>query len=257
MPFAPTPNPQMDNTTYARYNCVLASSVMLIDRATVSAKRPRTSSLRYHSKVTALRGVTYGEAAVAAKVFGVTLEPRYGLSRESVKNLVDGGRAIGISIDTSVTRYTSRRTGTFVGGHTIYVNDYRWVTSGCRCERNTSIDHAEYQCEDPGTTSAGYLWWSASLLYRAAEKRGGGKINVLVSRDTEGVSRVAVMSGGIRAASTSTAAKIKSISVGTSYAVTYTVTGGTWRRSNGTYGNGWHHVSVSGPDGYIRGEALR
>jgi hypothetical protein len=246
----------MDGSAFASKNCVLATSTDLIDRTTVGRLRVLAPTLRKVSGDTS-GGVSYEQAAAATSTATggqVKLYPRYALNRTQVMDLSAAGVPFGISILCLVTRYTTRRTGTFTGGHTVYVQETRWVTSGCQCETaQKTTNHREYLVEDPGT-SAGYLWWSEDLLCRAAEARGGGHINVLAGIDTEGLTRVCIGAGSIRATPNTSGTKRGTLKVGAPYTVTSTTNGGNWARdSDGGTANGWHRIST----GYVRGEALR
>ncbi len=239
----------MDGSAYDDANCVLATCTDLIDRATVGRLRIAAPVLRRASGDTS-GGVGYSTAAATVtKATGgqVVFEPRYQLTRSQVRDLVVAGRAIGISIDASETRYTPYRTGTFTGGHTVYVNHYHW---------DATQQRAEYTVEDPGTTAAGYLDWPADLLYRAAEKRGGGRINVLVSRDTEGTWRTCREAAGVHAFASSSSTKKGTTIVTHKYAVLDTSNGGEWPRTDGV-SNGWHRIKYGTGAGFVRGEALR
>lgn len=271
MAFRNAPVPQNDGSTDWTKNCVPATCADIIDRTTVSATRVLGSEVRKASGVSG-RGLMYSEAAAAtlklttAKGRPVRLEPRYGLSRSTVRDTVAGGSVCGISIDTSVTRYTTRRTNYYVGGHTVYLLVYSWWPAGdrCTCEKLTATAHGEYTVDDPGTTAAGYLQWSADLVYRAAEKRTSYHgINLLVGPDTETVKWVGKESGAIRNAPRNDSPKEASVVVGRTYFGGRTDNGGSWDRSNGTKANGWIHVAYSGTStsdykwGWVMGRRMR
>jgi hypothetical protein len=245
MPFSPAGYFQGDGSSYEWQNCVLATCTDLIDRCTVGALRVIAPTLRKLSGVTEHRGVSYLEAVNAvSKATGgrVKLAARYGNSRQEVHDLAVAGIPFGISILASVTRYTPYRTGTFTGGHTVYVNNHN--------------SDGTYKVEDPGT-GTGYLNWPADLLYRAAEARGGGLINVLVGRDTEGVTRVGATAGKIRAKPDVKAAIKASIVIGKSYNSTRTLNGGTWHTASGRASTGWYEIRYGTGLAYTVGERLR
>ncbi len=256
MTFRPASLDQPDDLT-----CVDTTAALIVNRVTVDSLRPDPLQIRRKTGITT-RGITYMEAAEAvASLYDVNLSPRFHLSRDQVRDLVASGRPIGISIDTSVTRNTNRHTGSFIGGHTVYVNRYR-STPTCSCERALAAgnSHSEFQIEDPGTFRAGFRWWSAGLLYKAAEARTNGNgINVLVGRDTEDVDRTCVGAGEVRAKPDKDAASKESLVPGKSYAVVSTRNGGDWLRDDGSAGKGWHKVTLTETTeiGYIRGEALK
>ena len=239
------------------YTCVSTCASQLTNHASIGRLAPDPNRIHTRSGNVFTAGRSYTAVADAVQtLYGVTLAPRYGASRGDLRALVAGGFMVAVSIDTSVTRYTARRTGTFVGGHSIEVaaEGYAWRTGGsCHCEANREGEHAEYLCEDPGTYSQGYVWWSADLLYRAAEKRGGGRINLLVGRDNEGVSRTARRKGAIRRNPNKDAAKVGSIVVGRAYTLRNTVNGGPWARADGTPADGWAEV---GADRWTKGEVF-
>lgn len=255
---------QMDGSAYAASNCVLAACTDLIDRVTVGALRIPAPVLRKASGDTS-GGVSYSQAAAvtykvtSAKGRAVSLSPRYGLDRNKVVDLAAAGYPFGISILALITRYTTRRTGTFTGGHTVYVHSTRWIggtgSPACACETNAkTTPHREFDVEDPGT-SAGYLWWSADLLFRAAEARGGGLINVLTGRDTENVARTCVLGVAVHTqpSMTSAVVAIGNTQPGVGYQVNETVNGGPWKRADGGTSYGWHHLNR----GFVRGAALK
>jgi len=231
-------------------------------RATVGYWRVAASKLR---TITGdkVGGVSFNQAADATRKATqgeVNLDPRYGLTRSDFKNLIDAGRAAAITISCYITRYTTRRTNSFIGAHAVYVNDYAWRTTTCLCEKKKpGLDHGEYLVEDPGTTQAGYRWWSADLLYRAAEANGGGRINVMVCRDTEGVWRKGRMKAAIRTKASVTSKKLARIEKDRSYFVPYTREGNDWvSDTDGGLRNDWHRVKYAdGKYGFTKGEALR
>lgn len=260
-PFRDEPYFQMDGSEFESSNCVLATCTELIGRVTVGRLRVSAKRLRVLSGDT-VNGLTYGQAAIAVlKATGneIRLEPRFGLDRDQVRDLAASGRPFGISIDCSVTIGTTRRTGSYTGGHTVYVGDYQHraaVLNECRCERNAADAHAEFNVEDPGT-HATHRWWSAGLLYRAAEKRGGGAINVLVGSDTEGVQRRGAMKGRLREKPDVTSNDLGPVVQGKVYEVIATVNGGPWKRDDGTEAFGWHQIVHDGAPAFVAGERLR
>lgn len=248
-------------TSTSADDCVCSVTASLIDRATVGGVRLDHQKIRRISGDTS-GGLSYLQAEVAAaKAPGkVKLVVKYGISRDATKALATAGYAFGISIDCSVTVNTSRRTNWFRGGHTVYVNGYIYWPHGdvCSCELQTRVAHGEYTIDDPGTTSVGYLQWSAGLVYRAAEARTNGTgINVLVAPDTEAVTKRAIATGQIRSKPDKASPSKGAIVKGKAYYVEATVNGGTWQRADGTQADGWHRVKLPSGVGYIRGEALR
>lgn len=253
-PYQPKKQSQIDGTPTATKKCVDASTVMAIDRATVGRIRSTPDKIRREVGVYS-RGITYGEAAEATmELYGVKLTPMHLETRGELRDLVRGGRGCLVSIHTIVTRPTSRRTNYFIGWHSVYCNDYEFVEGVvCQCELRTKIGHGEFVIDDPGTTSAGYLRWSADLVYRAAERRTGGDgINVLATRDTEGVARKCIGRGKLRAKPDQKSASKGPLIVDKLYAVIATTNGGEWDRDSGGTGDGWHRTEF----GHIRGEAL-
>jgi hypothetical protein len=242
MSYAPPGYYQIDGSSYEQQNCVPSVCTDLIDRVTVGALRIPAPVIRKDSGITTHRGISYLEATLAVdKATGgrVKLAARYGLNRTQVHDLAYAGFPFGISIDTSVTRYTPYHTGTFVGGHTVYVN-------------GIGANALTFHVEDPGTSS-GYMDWPADLLFRAAEKRGGGVINILVGRDTEGVNRVSV--GTPLYDSPYRSSKlVRQFASGLTATVTNTVHGGGWPRADGGTSYGWHRVPG---DLYAPGKGLR
>jgi hypothetical protein len=258
-PYREEPYQQMDGSDFAKSNCVLAACTELVGRVTVGALRIPASRLRDISKDT-FKGLTYSQAALAvlaATKNQILLEPRFGLSRDQVRDLAAAGRAFAISIDCSVTVNTARATNAFTGGHSIYVGDYEFREAGsvCRCEKNLATAHGEFNVEDPGTR-ARYQWWSASLLFAAAEKRGGGAINVLVGRDTEGVQRKGAMAGKLRKEARVDADEVAPVVIGQVYDVIETLNGGPWKRADGGTAFGWHKVRHNGGTAFLAGERL-
>ncbi len=258
-PFRDEPYFQGDGSKFQWENCVLAACTELIGRVTVGRLRIPAPVLR---KRTGDKdgGVTYDQAASAVADEtdnAIILRPRYGLERSQVRDMAASGRAFCISLDCTVTVGTKRATGTFKGCHTVYVNEYAWRTNGaCECERElTAKGHGEFQVEDPGT-SRGYRWWSASLLFRAAEARGGGRINTLVGTDTEGVTRFGKMNGRIRETPFTDGPDLGPVVLGQSYSVIATEVGGPWKRADGTVAFGWHRIEHENGTGFLAGERL-
>lgn len=232
---------QMDGSVFGKSNCVLAVTTNLIDRATVGALRIPASTLRTITGDTS-GGILHSQAAAAAlKATNgrVVLTPRVLSSRQQLRDLSQAGIAFGLFMHTAETRYTRFRTNYYIGLHELYVQDY---------------DAAAYSflIEDPGTTSAGYMWWPESLVFRAAERAGNGSIFVLTARDTEGVARKAVASGFFRAKPDLTSAHTGTLVAGKSYHVIRTVNGAMWKRADGGQSNGYHQTSL----GYAMGRRL-
>lgn len=254
MSFHPAPNPQYaPSTSTSARDCVAAVTAMLIERATVGATRVTHATVRAKSGAPSTRGLYLWEGQKAAKALGVDLEVVLGVSRNTLRDTVRGGHGVGVTIHTSVTRYTTRRTNFYVGPHELYVNAYSDWPAGeiCDCEKRTSAAHGEFTVEDPGTSAAGYLQWSASLVYLAAEKLtsmyGQTGINLLVAPDTEIRPWKATIAGQIRSEPDyDKGTKLAAIVVGKTYKGGRTENGGNWLRKDGTKANGWTHVVISG-----------
>lgn len=276
-PARPAKNGQYQpSTTTSAKDCVAAVTSDLVERATAGRIRPTHADIRKwvlahgggRDRFGNVRGLTLKEGADAAKaLYGVTLTALTGQSRDQVKNTVGNGRGAGASIDARVTVHTSRRTNDYgadqtkMAGHLIYLHQYRWNPGGlaCECEKRASYAHGEYLVEDPGTTTAGYLWWSADLVYRAAEQRTGNNgIQLLAAPDTEGVGWVCTVATTVRKAPSSTAAKLTSFVAGSK--VTKggrTENGGTWPRKDGSLADQWIHVETSKGWGWVPGKSMR
>lgn len=262
MPFHPKKNGQYEPTTStSAKDCVAATASMLVERAKVGAVRPTHVAIRAKSGAPASRGLMLSEAASAVKsLYGVTLEVKLGLDRTQVRDTIGNGRAAGVSIMCSVTVNTSRRTNSYTGRHLIFVSEYQEWPGGayCSCEKRSNVRHGEFYVEDPGTTSAGYLWWSADLVYRAAEASGGGKISCLFGPDTESITWTANGAAQVRTQPTySSGLTIKKSVIGAKYAGGATQNGGSWSREDRTIATGWVHIKLaSGKWGWIKGRAL-
>lgn len=248
-------------------NCVPCTTRKLIRRATVDAHAPSTRAIRGASGAPDTRGLTYGEAADGAMLTArVKLMPSYGNDRQEMFDLVDGGHACGLSGDCSVTVNTERRTNSFTGDHTVYVHDVRHVEvrGTCLCEKHSAATaHNEYLIEDPGNSSVGYVWWSASLVYRFGEARTTDHlgishgINLLVAPDTEGVRWKAIEVAQVRTEpSYSTGKGVGRLAVGHTYDGGRTENGGKWTRSDGSYGHGWVHILFGGSWRWVKGVAV-
>lgn len=258
-PYQPPKSSQNDGISGWTLRCVDNGAVMATDRATVGRIRPKAIAIRKKTGVEG-RGITYGEAADAVQaLYGVTLMPMHLESRLELRNLIVSGRGAAISIDTNVTAGTIRRTNSFRGHHTVYANDAELVPNGgCRCEANIATAHWEFLIDDPGTTFAGFQWWSADLVYRACERRTGGNgINVLAGKDTEAVKWSGRAKGRIRKEPSTDAAPLGPITVGLVYPGGRTQNGGAWKRADGTTATGWIHVQTPGGKwGWINGRRL-
>jgi hypothetical protein len=264
-PFGPVAESQFQPViSTSPLNCVPCVTRKLIRRATTDAKAPSTATVRAKSGAPSTRGLTYGEAATAGAAFGVKLIPSYGNSRDEVFDLADAGHGFGISIDCSVTVHTARATGGFTGDHTVYDHDVRHCPAGgtCKCEKESAARvHNEYLIEDPGNSSQGYLWWSADLVYRAAEARTRDRngishgINLLVGPDTEGALVKAVLGATLREQPDRTAKAMGKLVVGRTYKGRRTRTGTNWKRPNGSIANGWREIELQGANGWVEGRA--
>lgn len=240
------------NTSTSAKDCVPATAAYLVEGGTVGLRKSDHAVIRKASGAPATRGLYLAEAAAAVrKLYGVELDVSLHCSRNTVRDTVAGGERAGVTIDTSVTRSTTRRTGLYIGPHEIFLVSYHWWPKGetCACEKQSQAAHGEYLVEDPGT-SAGYLYWSADLVYRAGEKLTGGydKINLLVAPDTEGVTRTAVVAAYVRTHPNRTAKQVGRLVTGRPYYVSET------SNTEGTPGDGegWCHV----PTGWVRGGAF-
>lgn len=249
-------------TATSSKDCVAATTAMLVERATVGRYRPTHVDIRRASGAPATRGLLMVEAAKAANdLYDVTLTPSLGLSRATLRDTVGNGRAVGISISCAVTVNTSRRTNSYTGSHMVYANHYQVWPGGarCYCEKRATYKHGEFRIEDPGTTYAGYLWWSADLVYRAAEARTGGNgINILAAPDTEGVPWRCTAKTRVRTKrSFSTGATLTVLVPGSDKHIGgRTQNGGGWKRDDGTTANEWVHIKTSKGWGWVRGGAL-
>lgn len=269
-PFRPEPLPQHSSSSYWEKDCVPTAIALCVNGSTVDALRPTPWNIRQSAQVLEYRGMSYGEGVVGAVTWTtkhgrrVTPVARYSVTRTDFKSFVDGGKRCVVSISCQVTHNTLRETNDYVGNHSVSAHDYRWVAtaSDCRCELKGKVaaatDHGEFLVEDPGTTTAGWLWWSAGLLYKAAEARTGGDgIDCVVFPDTENVSWKMVKVGKIRAAPSGTATAIKSIPVGSTLVGGVTRNGTSWERdSDGLAAYGYIHVRYDSTHyGWVRGEA--
>ncbi len=263
-PAAPAKNGQFQPvTSTSSKDCVGAVTAMLVERATGGRVRPTHADIRKRSGAPSTRGIADSEAVKAAATYGVKLTVLTGQNRDQVKNLVGNGRAVGVSISCAVTVHTKRATNAYTGPHKIFMNAYQWWPGGmkCECELGATYPHGEFLNEDPGTTLAGYLWWSADLVYRAAEARTGGHgINILVGPDTEGVAWLCIASATVRKEPSNSSPKHTSVVPGTHpHAGGRTQNGGTWPRANGTLADEWIHIQTPwvGGWGWVPGKTMR
>lgn len=247
---------QIDGSNYEQLNCVAAGAAELADIATMGRLRLSGADVRRASDVTSPRGLALNEAASAVVELTngqVILEPQYldadGMQRTRLRNRVASGRAVGIVYDAAHTYGTPQATNFFRGRHFAVIGAYRW--------RADEEPHAEFYVEDPGTTKAGWRWWPAGLLYRAAESASGGGIWVLAAQDTEGVTRRARAKGNLRERPEVDSADIGNVRIGKSYHVIQTTRGGRWKRADGTWAYGWAQTrKKSGRLAWIKGESL-
>lgn len=232
------------STSTSARDCVATVAALLVDRATVSTIRSNHAKIRAASGAPSTRGLYLYEAVNAVKkLYGITLTASLWCSRNTVRDTVAGGSAVGVTIDCSVTRYTTRRTNYYTGLHEVFLVAYNYWPAGdvCGCEKRTTTAHGEFTVEDPGTTSVGYLQWSADLVYRAAEKvTGGSGINLLIAPDTEGRSRKALVDAKLYDTPYRSSKVMRTLPKGTIAKVTSTYNGGGWQRADGTTGYGWH-----------------
>ncbi len=142
----------------------------------------------------------------------------------------------------------------FRGGHGVYLNAYR-VSGGS----------AQLQVGDPLADGRrdyryGFGWCSASLFFEAALERGGGAINFVTFRDTEGREYTGDLDGSaIRATPTESGTKIGEINRGQFYYGRRTVNGTRWRDRTGRTGTGWVEILFGAnrsKKGYVKGSAV-
>ena len=265
-------------TTTSPKDCVAAEVAMQVETATAGRIRPTHADIRKwvlthgggRDDKGNVRGLTLTEGAQAAKaLYGVTLVVLTGQTRTQVRDTVGNGRTAGISIDARVTVNTARATNDYgadktkMAGHLIFVRQYREWPGGsrCECELRATYKHGEFLVEDPGTTTAGYLWWSASLVYRAAEARTGNKgIQLLVGPDTESVAWKCIAGTRVRSEPSFQAGETMTtlIAGADPHRGGRTENGGPWARPNGTQATQWIHIQLaSGKWGWVRGGAMQ
>lgn len=238
------------------YCCVPTTASMIVDHGSAGMKRPAVERLRQATGVPHPNGISYLDIEAAVQqVANVDLQSRFLVAEGTAAIVAASGRSFGISIDASVTRYTARRTGTFTGGHTVYVRGYSvWPGGGpCACEKKSSLRHSEFTVQDPGTFSVGFQQWSASLLLKAAQSRTGGRgINIIVGLDTTDVWRKRVKPGYVRE-SPSTGAKALRRIEDRPYNVVEIVNGESYTTPAGHTSTGWYRIAAGG---FIRGDRL-
>jgi hypothetical protein len=270
-PTTPAPYSQGDGSFLQWSNCLLADATMAMHRASVGLWRVAAPVLRKLSGDTS-GGVSLDQQAAVVELVTkgqVVFEVRYGITRSMFKAFIASGRAASVIVLGSIYVRTLRRTNYFLGRHGLYVNAYRESKGGtdCHCELRESgaashnLAHGEFYVKDPGITSIGFRWWSAQLLYRAAEMgaaAGAGAIDVSLTRDTEGVSRVARLRAPIRASASNTAKVLGYTAVNVARTVVNTLNGTPWKRdSDGGQSDNWNRIKVGTGYGCVRGEALR
>lgn len=270
-PFRDEPVKQITGTPLGPKNCVPATLACNVGRSTVGALRRTGDQIRAASPTAAKanRGMSYveGVEAVIISTDGtVGPDALFFITNADMKELADSGASGAVSIDASVTVGIPHcATNSYTGGHTIGWYDYRWVNQPadvCRCEKagtaEGNVDHGEILIEDPGTSFAGYRWWSFEILTKAAQARTGQRgINVVQFRDTEGVNRRAIATGKIRATPSTTGKALADIKSGQMYFIMATENGGAWQRADLGFSRGWHKIRMNdGRIGYVRGEAL-
>lgn len=240
---------QLDGSKFAHQNCVLATTSVLIDSASLGYWKVKPSRLRTLSGDTS-GGVTYSLAeSTAAKATDkeVNLTTVYwapeNSSESTLDNILSAPRLTAISIDAGVTRYTPFRTGTFTGGHTVTVGGKRTIL--VTREDGSRVNQKQAYVMDSGHSDAKWVWWPWSLLIKAAKSRtGGNSIHVLYTRDLGGTKRVAKGKGAIRSSAKVTSTnRVGSLVAGQWYTVVSTVKGGTYTLDGRTM-NGWNKLGT-------------
>lgn len=230
-------------------SCVPTATSIGVDQATAGKKKPSVHALRA-AEGDFSGGMSYLQMTDATeKVAGVQSKAMYDVSTTNAHAIVEAGHPTVWSIDTTVTApYAAVRTGTFRGGHSIHVPGGAGIVfepdgDYCPCEKHIKTRHGEYTYEDPGTYSVHYRRISAELLHRAAKVRGGyadGGVNLLVLPDVAYVKRKVTKAGYLRRGAPSTAAHSSArVDVGQVVTLKQPVKGQRWRRSDGTYTDGW------------------
>jgi hypothetical protein len=252
MSYTPDVYHQLDGSAFQQANCVPSTGTMLMDRASAAKWRVAAPKLRTMSGDTS-GGLTYSQIApVVAKATANEVVPTViTTDRAGLKALIVAGHGAGVSILCSVTVNTPYHTGSYTGGHSIYVNAWRY---------NATLDRDEFLVEDPGrgtsTNPLGPVWWPAWLLYKAAEARSGGTaIFALLGRDTEGVTRTATIAGSVRTSPAVAASRKGTLVVGRTYTVTATANGGAWTIAGRT-GKAWQKVKWGTGSGWVAGMEL-
>lgn len=193
------PVSQLDGSTYAHHNCVLAVTKKLMDLWTLGFWNPSVKSLRVATGDTS-GGVNYTQAiAAAAKLSSneVLLKGLYNVPTQTMRDLLTAGKEFGIAILCSVTVNTPYATGSYRGGHLVAVLDrrtYTWTdAAGLKRSQEQGL------VMDPGRTTARFVWWPWSLLVKAAlAHTSGNGVHLLAGRDRKNVTRPAKIAGAIR-----------------------------------------------------------
>lgn len=237
---------QIDGSAFAQNNCVPSTATMLMDRCSVGRWRVGAPALRILSGDTS-GGMSYSQIApaIATATKGEVTATVLSTDAAGMKALVAAGHPVGVSIDCSVTINTPYHTGGYAGSHSIYVNAFRY---------NAALARDEYLVGDPGRGTVSndleYVWWPAWLLHKAALSNGGGRIWLLVGRDTEGSAIKSVGSAVLRSKPSLTSTSKGTFAAGLAFTGLGTTVGGPWTIGTRT-ASGWTRVSRRKADGTI------
>jgi hypothetical protein len=224
---------QLDGSTFAGTNCLMASTAMAIIRDRRGVNPPGTAQwyptpryLRYLSGDRS-GGTNLAQASLLAqRYYGVSLQVRYRYSWTDFRNRLKEGR--GVILQGQYDAWSRTKwdgSGTFRGGHGVYVNEVRY---------NKTYSRYEYLVYDPlwdGRRSGilkgpqwmpeYYLKKFAGALIVAGRRIGLGLTYCAYTRDTESASAFATVGGTTTTTTTTQTVKLRTDFKATAHTATY------------------------------------
>lgn len=235
------PTSQLDGTALAHSNCTAGQASTLADSVSFRYWDPSPSAIRKQTGDTS-GGMTYDAVVGAVKALTkgeVVLKAMYWAPADTLEDMIDDGRASGLSILCKVTVTTPWATGTYTGRHCIgvYGKRYKTLADGTKQKQGKVMD--------PGKSTAVFAWWPWSLIIKAAlASTGGGGIHLMYTPDRTSVKRVARTSAAIRSSAKvidSPSNKIGSMAEGAAVTVINGLVGGSYG-INGHTSTGWAQI---------------
>lgn len=238
-----------DGGTCPAKDCVPNAYRTVIDAQTAGMTIVPAPAIRKAADVPCTRGLTQQEAANGVKALtGLVGAPHYDLNRQQVADAIVAFGSIEISLlYRRILNYSWRNSTTFTGGHGTTI-------AAIRTNPTTGIQEVLWGdpladgrvMADGKRAHVGFQWVPASVIFAAAEDRGGGVINILVPPDARYASRRTTSSTPLRTSPQATAGAVTTLPLGATVRVRRPVVGGPWTIGTKKASTWWEIDQVGG-----------